>query len=108
MPISIYACGNKSHSCKKEALSNTEKPQNKDCCGNSKSSKNRGCAGKCGHSKCGCSSGSSSCFSTNLTIEILSPNNNLNFFTNQRNCFSDYSIAISDGFYSIWLIPKIG
>lgn len=109
MPNDAIACGSGSekHSCKKEASSN--KTEKKSCCSkddNSKSNDDKGCGGKCGHSECGCSS---TCPTTpvNLFTDITFQNSTFNFSSIEKVKFSYSSPSISDGFYSIWLIPKI-
>ena len=108
MPSSAIACGKGSEkSCCKKEISSTKK-EKKSCCDNddSKDKDHKGCGGNCGHSKCGCSS---TCPSS--SVSFLSE---INF---KVTMFSYSSIgkvkflytipSISDGFYSIWLIPKI-
>ncbi len=108
MPSTAMACGssNSKDSCKKEISStNTEK---KSCCSNnnSKSEEEKGCEGKCGHSKCGCSS---TCSSSSISFlpEINFKNNLFSYSSIVRVNFLYTIPSISDGFYSIWLIPKI-
>lgn len=108
MPSSTLACGkgSKKKSCKKE-ISST-KTEKKSCCGNdnSKDKDDKGCKGNCGHSQCNCSS---TCPITPLNFfsEIVFENNRCNYPTIKKVKFSYESPSISDGFYSIWLIPKI-
>ncbi len=108
MPANVMACGGKSKetSCKKEVAAN--KKEHKSCCGdeNSKNKENKGCKGNCGHSKCNCSF-SCSTTSINFTSEIEFKSSNYNFSQIEKTNFSYQSPSISDGFYSIWLIPKI-
>ena len=106
LPTLTYACGTKSEKecCKKEVSSKSEK---KECCkSNQSKDENNSCGGKCGNSKCGCVSTCSS-FSSNLGFDTIFKNNAFNFSTVEKSRFSKSSPSISDGFYSIWLIPKI-
>ena len=104
-PTMSYACGTKTEKscCKKETTSKTEK---KDCC-NSKNSKdkNNGCGGKCGHSDC--TSSTTVNFSIISVYEINFKNNSFDFST-EKSKFYNSKTFISSGFYSVWLIPKIG
>lgn len=113
VPSNTFACGKSCGSktekrcCKKETSSN--KTEKKSCCSkddNSKSNDDKGCGGKCGHSKCGCSS---ICPSTpvNLFTDITFQSNIFNFSSIEKVKFLYTTPSISDGFYSIWLIPKI-
>ncbi len=107
IPDNGYACGkNSNRSCTKER-SKTEKAKENCCSDNQKhNQKHNGCGGKCGHSECGCSS--------NCPTSSVSFLSEINF---KNKMFSDSSIgkvkflyttpSISDGYYSIWLIPKI-
>ena len=105
-PDSAYACGIKSEKscCKKEISSKGEK---KDCCKKDNHSKNKShqgsCNGKCGHSNCTTSSVQFSL----AFFEIKFKNNNFDFSENEQN-YIHLETNISSGFYSIWLIPKIG
>ena len=105
MPISAMACGGKSP-CKKEmAKDNSEK----SCCtGDTESDDSeKGCEGKCGHANCGCSASAPSPsvgflpeFSFTTVVFCKAPISQVKF--------SYTTPSISDGFSSIWLIPKIG
>ncbi|AOW08941.1 hypothetical protein [Flavobacterium gilvum] len=104
MPSSSFACENNSakHSSQKAVSSNT---CNEDCCkndGHSKNKKHQGC-GKCNHSNCGCASTCNSSVSIN---EWYITTNCFNFSSEKPN-FYNYETAISSGFNSLWLIPKI-
>jgi len=107
-PNNAIACGKGSEksSCKKEMSSH--KAEKKSCCGdeNSKNKGNKGCDGNCGHSKCGCSS---TCPSSSVSFisEIDSKNNMFSYSSIEKVKFPYSTPSISDGFYSIWLIPKI-
>lgn len=106
MPSISFACGSGKHSCKKE-MSNA-KTEKKSCCENDNKSDNdhKGCEDNCGHSKCGCSSTCPSA-SVNFISEINFKVNNPNDYSINKVNFSYATPSISDGFYSIWLIPKI-
>lgn len=104
-PTLSYACGTKTEkSCfKKDKI---EKTQKKDCCNHKHSKeKNNSCGGKCGHSNC--------TFSTSVNFSIISSyeinfKNNFFDFSEEKSKFYHSKTFISSGFYSIWLIPKIG
>ena len=106
MPSSTYACGSSSgnHSCKMEMSSKTKKM---DCCSKkskSKETKDKGCSGKCGESMCSVSSVNIGIVSS-VQYEIL----NLVFnFSDKKQNFSPAVSFPSDGYSSLWLIPKIG
>jgi len=108
MPNTTMACGKSSekNSCKKEISSN--KAEKKSCCGdeNSKDKNHKGCKGNCGHSKCGCSS---TCPTSSVSFlsEINFKNYMFSYSSIEKVKFSYTTPSISDGFYSIWLIPKI-
>ena len=108
MPSTAIACGksNSKNSCKKE-ISST-KSEKKSCCGNdnSKEKDHKGCKGNCGHSKCGCSS-TCPTSSVSFVSEISFKNYKYSYSSIEKTKFSYTTPSISDGFYSIWLIPKI-
>ena len=91
MPSTAMACGNSNskHSCEKEVSS--KKTEKKCYCSNdsSESKDENGCKGDCGHANCGCS--------------MTCPSSSI-----EKVKFSYTAPSISDGFHSIWLIPKIG
>ena len=106
MPGTSYACGSDSgnHSCKMEMSSKTKM---KDCCSKntkSKESKDKGCSGKCGQSMCSVSSVN---IGITSTIQYEFPVINFNFSEKKQN-FSNTVSVPSDGYTSLWLIPKIG
>lgn len=105
MSNNSFACGNGSgkHSCEKEVTSKADK---ENCC-NNKQSKDKGssCGGKCGHSNC--TSSSSINFSIISFFEVNFINNSFDF-SEEKLKFHHSKTFISSGFYSIWLIPKIG
>ncbi len=105
-PTSSYACGTKSEKscCNKETTS--KKTQTKDCCnGKHSKDKDNSCGGKCGHSNC--TSSTSVNFSLISFYEIEFKNNSFDF-SSEKSKFYNSKTNISSGFYSIWLIPKIG
>ena len=108
MPDNAIACGSgkDKHSCKKE-VSSTKK-ENKGCCGtdNSEDKESKGCGGQCGHSECGCSS-TCPASSVSFLSEISLKNNMFSYSSIEKVKFLYTTPSISDGFYSIWLIPKI-
>lgn len=106
-PLNAFACGKDAvkHSCKMEHSS--KKSKKECCCCGKKSDKDKSSNGSCSHSKCGCSS---TC-QTSVTLP--------EFFTNYTSENSDFSfvekikffytyLPVSNGFQTIWLIPKIG
>ncbi|HTG65282.1 MAG TPA: hypothetical protein VL859_02790 [Flavobacterium sp.] len=106
MPGSTYACGSGSgnHSCKMEMSSKTKM---KDCCSkksNSKDSKGKGCSGKCGESMCSVSSVNIG-IASSIQYEIPS---GVFHFSEKKQNFSHVVSLLSDGYTSLWLIPKIG
>ena len=123
VPISATACGKGSDmSCCKKEVSATKKEKNscckkevsstkkekKSCCDSdsSKEKDHKSCKGKCGHAACGCSS-SCSASSVSFLSEINLKNNMINYSFIEKVKFLYTTPSISDGFYSIWLIPKI-
>lgn len=106
MSGATYACGSGSgnHSCKMEMSSKTKM---KDCCSkksNSKESKDKGCSGKCGQSMCSVSSVNIG-ITSSIQYEIL---NTAFSFSEKKQNFSHTISFPSDGYVSLWLIPKIG
>lgn len=107
-PSEAYACGTKSvkteNTCCKEQLSN--KKESKSCCDStSTDNEDNSCKGKCGHSNC--TTVSSVGFSLFVYNEIEFTNNNFDFSANKSK-FHHSENLLSDGFATIWLIPKIG
>lgn len=108
MPTSAIACGvkNSKKSCNKQI--SCSKSEKKECCCTDKSNseENKGCNGNCDNSLCGCAS---TC--TTSTVSFLSEINFetrvFNFPAVEKVNFPNAQSSISDGFYSIWLIPKI-
>ncbi|MDG2431604.1 hypothetical protein [Flavobacterium sp.] len=107
MPSQAVACGTTKtvSSCGMEMTSNTKK---KDCCSkesHSKSKKEKGCTGKCGMGICSTNSSVNTAIYTNTTIDIQGTI--FNFSTKKATI--DHTLSfLSDGYSSIWLIPKIG
>ena len=104
LPTLNYACETKSEKscCKNEMSSKTTE---KDCCKNKQSKdKENSCGGKCGHSNCTTSSVQ---FSLVFFDDIKFNNNDFDF-SSEKLKFYHSETFISSGFYSIWLIPKIG
>ena len=108
MPRDAIACGNGSEkSCCKKETSSIRK-EKKSCCDSKKSKEkdHNGCKGKCGHSEGGCSStcpGSSISFLSEINLK----NNMFSYSSFEKVKFLYATPSVSDGFYSIWLIPKI-
>ena len=105
MPNSVLACGNnvEKTSCSKEMSSHKDM---KDCCEKENSSKkdHSGCAGKCGNAMCSVSSiqlGVVSTLPVNLVADLF------NFSTEKQKFYHTISLT-SEGYTSIWLLPKIG
>lgn len=99
-----YACGMKSTEmscCKTES---TSKKEIKDCC-KSKNEKenNKPCGGKCGHSNCTTSSPS---FTFIVTNEVKFSLNSIVLSTEKQKFYLNETTT-SNGFFSLWLIPKI-
>jgi hypothetical protein len=104
-PTLSFACGIKTEKscCKKQTESKTAQ---KDCCKNKQSKdKNNSCEGKCGHANCTASSTAN--YSIISSDEISFKNNSFDFSI-EKSKFYHLKTSISSGFYSIWLIPKIG
>ncbi|WP_395051389.1 hypothetical protein [Flavobacterium sp.] len=106
MPVLTSACEMKSGKscCNSETTSSNR--EKKGCCKVVNHSKNKDhegpCNGKCGHSNCTTSSVQFSI----AFFEIKFKNNNFKFSEKEHNYFNTQA-NISDGFFSIWLIPKI-
>jgi len=100
IPNGTFACGNEKDSCEKEVI--TTKEKEKSCCDNNNDDKE--CNGSCGHSNC--TTVSSVGFSLFIYNEIEFTNNNFDFSTSKSKFYHSENL-LSDGFPSIWLIPKI-
>ena len=108
-PVNVMACGmdKSKHTCEKE---NTTNNTDKKCCcvnDNLKENENKGCDGNCKNSKCGCSS-TYPPSSISFLPEIIFKTDFICYSLIEKVKFSYTTPSISDGFYSIWLIPKIG
>lgn len=102
---SAFACSGK-NSCKKEMSKTQEK--GKDCCGDSCDNhgkgNHKGCSGKCGHSSC-----VNPIVYTALNSTLaFSIHPNRMVFSNEKTSFYYTQSQLSTGYYTIWLIPKIG
>ncbi|KDN56874.1 hypothetical protein FEM21_03770 [Flavobacterium seoulense] len=85
----------------------SSKTKKMDCCSKkskSKESKDKGCSGKCGQSMCSVSSVN---IGIAATIHYGIPNAIFSFSEKKQN-FSHSISLTSDGYSSLWLIPKIG
>lgn len=106
MPNITMACGssNLEHTCAKET--STTKEEKKSCCDSAKNEDDKGCNGDCGHSECDCSS---ICSTSSISFlpQIIFKINFIHYSSIEKVTFSYTSPSISDGFHSIWLIPKI-
>lgn len=106
MPAVAQACEMKSEKkcCNKEMSS---KDNSKGCCQKNKdSNKNNhqgSCNGKCGHSNCTPSS-----LQFNLAFFDVKIKNSNCYFSEKKQNYIHSATTISSGFYSLWLIPKIG
>lgn len=104
MPALTFACGchSEKNSCSKEISTNAKKM---DCCKNDNHQKNnphKGCNGKCGHSNCVTTSTQFSA----IFPELKFNNHNFDFPEIKQNYFNS-NAAITSGYTSLWLIPKI-
>ncbi len=109
LPEIAVACSNTNEKIVGKEISRPIEEQQKSCCNDENKSENHknGCSNKCEHSCCGCAITSSST-AFNLVSENTLKFTNTLFFVLKEAKFSYISKAISDGFLSIWLIPKIG
>ena len=105
MSGNTYACAKhaKMDDHKTETTSATSK---KSCC-SEKSGNKKGCEGNCGHSSCKCTSVCSS-FSSATVSYLFSEMNVVDYSFTSLVKMNHTTPSISDGFSSIWLIPKIG
>lgn len=115
IPNATFACN--THTYKKELSSNVAKDcctkgnnaktVKHNCCNKENSSKEKSkgeCTGKCGHNHCTISVVHYA-LNTSFTSEIALENDFS--FSNKVN-FNYLKTDISSGFYSLWVIPKIG
>jgi len=110
MPKTAMACGNKTAStqqteCSKEKMEPQESKK-KECCGaQSKSKENKKtCNGKCGHSGCSTTSAPTMAF---MIFEAIIPMNCFDFSIEKQKIYTTTGI-LSEGYSSLWCIPKIG
>lgn len=107
VPSTSYSCGTKTvkiekSCCKKKAANDKA---SKSCCGSSSTpDKDNSCNGKCGNSSCVAALSYNFSFFVYNEIDFI--NNNFDFSTKKAKFLPSESI-LSDGFTSIWLIPKI-
>ena len=107
MPSNAIACGTTKNvsSCGMEMTSKTKK---KDCCdttSHSKSKKEKGCTGKCGMGMCTSNSSVNTAIYSNYNFEVQETVFN---FNTEKQTVEYITFSLSDGFTTIWLIPKIG
>ena len=103
MPSTTYACGlaSKGHSCKMEIATKSKKH---DCCKKQSKSSNKGCTGKCGQAMCSVSSLGSG-ISVSVQYDLYRPLFNI---VKIKQNFSQVLSVPSDGYITLWVIPKIG
>ena len=109
LPEIAVACGSTAENTAGKEISHSMKEQSKSCCNHESNSENHdnGCSSKCEQSCCGCAVTSpGSAF--NLVSDATFKTADTHFFTSKETNFSYISKAVSNGFLSIWLIPKIG
>ncbi|AWG20308.1 hypothetical protein FFWV33_01595 [Flavobacterium faecale] len=108
MPNSAMACGNTQSNapkkeCAKEKMASKD-AEKMDCCSKKSKEDKKGCDGKCGHSKCSTSSVQTIAF---LAFDATIPFNCFDFSVQKLKI--DQAVGfLSDGYSSLWLIPKIG
>ncbi|MDI9310841.1 MAG: hypothetical protein QM535_11550 [Limnohabitans sp.] len=104
----VLACGSakQDQCCKKEIT--TSAKEKKSCCksSNDTSKEEKGCKEENKHSKC-CCSPTSQIFSIHFVAQTSLLDVIPNFSSVRKVTFSYISPSLSEGFYSIWLIPKI-
>ena len=109
MPSISMACEN--HIKEKEGIeiSHTTVEPRKSCCSSGQGSEkdDKSCSSNCEHSCCPCATTSSSS-AFNLISDAIYSSNNSTYFLYEKSQFTYISGMISEGFLSIWLIPKIG
>ena len=109
MPNLTMACSDHIDKSIEREISSSKNQHHKACCSDDADSKkdHKSCSGNCEQSCCPCAiSSSSSAF--NAIFSTIFKNNNSTFFIDKKTEFAFISGVISDGFLSIWLIPKIG
>lgn len=109
MPNIALACSKSADKSVKKEISHSMKKSQKSCCNQTNGAENhdKGCAGKCEQSCCTCAATSTSSAFT-LVSEVIFKNSITHYFSKDRTNFFYISKAVSNGFLSIWLIPKIG
>ena len=106
MPSEAFACGKESSKTKKSCCSKkkTDAESDKKSCCDKKDTSEKGCGGKCGQANC--TSVSMTYFSV-VTYNDIEIKSNLFVTADKKHFFCHNEANISNGFYSIWLIPKI-
>lgn len=101
MPTQTYACNINDTSSQKTQAAVSKKDDCKDACSHEQSKKKH-CGNDCNNALCKCPTNSNTSFfySNNFSFGKAKVTITLSF--------SNYETNISKGFYSIWLIPKIG
>ncbi len=109
MPNIGMACGNTHVGTADIEANQATEQQHESCCKSHESSdvEDTTCCGQCGHSTCTCSATSSTSTFTLVAMTFFDPSITY-FFALKKTNFNYLSKSISDGFLSIWLIPKIG
>ena len=109
LPHITMACGMSADKKVDSEISNSSDQQQKSCCkeGSDSEKDHKNCSNTCEQSCCNCATSSASS-SFNFTTEASFKNTNPQFFLIKETQFSYIAKPISDGFLSIWLIPKIG
>ena len=100
-----YACA-KHDKMNHQKTVTTSATAKKSCC-SEKSGDKKGCEGTCGHSTCKCTSACSS-FSSATVSYLCSEMNSIDYAFTSMVKTNHNTPSISDGFSSLWLIPKIG
>lgn len=103
------ACSNSADKRIEKEISHSKQMQHKSCCENHSESEkdSKSCSNSCEQACCTCSATSAASAFT-IVSELSFKNVDSHFFEHKDSRFSYVSKAISDGFLSIWLIPKIG
>ena len=110
VPNIAMACDHASDKETKKEMHCSMKEEQKSCCSDDSDSKseNKSCSSDCENSCCSCSATSSSSSAFTLVSEAIFENNSTHFFSDEKTQFSYVSKSTTDGFLSVWLIPKIG
>lgn len=110
--LGFFLMSGNSYACEKHVKMNHHKTETtssasrKSCC-KEKSGDKKGCEGSCGHSSCKCSSACNS-FSAATVSYLFSESNVVDYSFTSLVKTGHTTPSISDGFSSLWLIPKIG